>query len=194
MIFDLAKRVKASLADRLCPIPVVLNPEQTKATGYYPERIIFEHDFSGSDSFDAPRSDHKNPKAHYTRKVAAKATIYARNPHAGSVTFEHRERLETILDMVLVALRENVQATKQFWAPKSGAFFVPADLTGSDATAGAAYELKFEIDRAVFAVDWAGDARPETEIGGVDGVSVVNTVLAQLADTDFEQVIPSEEE
>jgi hypothetical protein len=193
MIFDLAKRVRTTLQDRNCPIPVVLDsPEKSKATGYLPERIVIEHDLNASDSFDAPYSQNKNPKSHYTHKVAAKATIYARSPKSGATMFEHRERAGDVLHMVLVALRENVQSTKRFWSPKSGSFVVPEDLEGSDTHAGAAYELKFEIERPVLAIDWAGDARPETEVGGVDGVGITNTVRAAFdgGDGDFEQVIP----
>lgn len=195
MIFDLAKRVKATLQEKNCPIPVVLDPEKSKSTGYYPERIVFEHDLRGSDSFDAPKSQSpRTSECHYTRTVAAKATIYARSPRAGSVLFEHRERLEAVLDMVLVALRKNVTGTKRFWSPKSGGFFVPADLEGSDAHAGAAYELKFEIERPVLETDWDGSAKDEATVGGVDGVSVVNTVLATIPGAaGSETVIPLSE-
>lgn len=189
MIFALAKSVATKLRARNCPIPVILDvPEKTKSTGYYPERIVIEHD-AGGDSFAGPFSQHKNPKHGFVRNVAAKATIYARSPK-GSMTFEHRERAEAVLDLVLVALREAVSESKTFWTPKSGGFFVPGDLEGSDAFAGAAYELKFEIVRGVQTFDWAGDAQPEATLGGEDGVGITNTVRASLDGDDFEQVIP----
>jgi hypothetical protein len=190
MIFALAKSVQTKLQNRNCPIPVILDaPEKSTATGYLPERIVIEHD-AGGDSFAGPFSQHKNPKQGFVRNVAAKATIYARSPKAGALTFEHRERAETLLDLVLVALREAVSESKTFWAPKSGGFFVPGDLEGSNAFAGAAYELKFEIVRGVQVLDWAGDAAPEATVGGEDGVGITNTVRASLDGDDFEQVIP----
>jgi hypothetical protein len=191
VILELAKNVAAKLEERNCPIPVILDvPERGKRINFLPERIVIEHD-DNDDAYGPVLSHHKNAKHAMTRNVAARARIYARSPKSSALPLEHKERCETILDMVLVALRECiVEQKKSPWLPKSGGFFIPEDLEGGDRLAGAAYELKFNIERGVPVLDWAGDAQPEATVGGVDGVAIVNTVRASLDGDDFEQVIP----
>lgn len=194
MILELAKNVAAKLQARNCPIPVILDvPERGKTINFLPERIVIEHD-DNDDAYGPVLSQHKNARHAMTRNIAARARVYARSPKSSALPLEHKERCEKILDIVLVALRECIAEQKKTpWLPKSGGFFIPEDLEGSDRLSGAAYELKFTIERGVPVLDWAGDAQPEATVGGVDGIVIVNTVEATTEGaSDTEVVIPSE--
>lgn len=166
MIHEICTELQLALLAKGCRFPV-LDREPTTTTTFGRERIVVEHD-DGGDSFGPVLGQHKNPKQRMTRKVGAKATIYAQSPTAGALEFEHRRRAEHVLDLVLVCLDDVIRIRKNAWTPSGGKFVVPDDLAKSDAYAGAVYELKFSVDRAVNVQTWAGAARPEYALA--DGV------------------------
>lgn len=181
MIHEIAVELQVSLLARGCPLPVVEGPENTKSTTYARERVVLEHDDAG-DTFGPVKSQHKNPKARMTRNMSCKATIYAKHPFAGALEFEHRRRAEHALDLLLVALGDVCSARRNVYTPTGGKFVVPEDLTGSERAQGAAYELKFVVDRSVLARTWAGAEGEEvtitdgfivnsTSVTGVDGAT-----------------------
>lgn len=159
MIHEIARELETALRAKKCPIRVVDRDEGARLPAR--ERIVIEHDDAAGDSFSAPRSVFKNPKHDYLRTIGVKATIFAWAPQTGATEFEHRNRAEQILDVVLNAMRLVSRQRKNFFEPKSGGFVPFADTEKSDRRIGAVYELKFTFDRAVERRDWAGAARPE---------------------------------
>ncbi len=181
MLYEISKEVAAALAYRQVPVAVVFGPERAPANTR--ERIVFEHDDAG-DSF-AVTSIAGNPPRTIVRWQAVKVRIYAQDPSAGARIQDHRRRCEAILDRVLVCLNLVVSARKNQWKAVGGTFVNAEDLTKSETWPGAVYELRVQIDRAVFDRKWDGSARPEVTIvapGDDSGVHVVNSTDATLGD------------
>ncbi len=154
----------AYLISQGCPVPVVDGPEQPTTT-WGRERIVIEHD-AGGESFGNARGLHTNARHRRTRSAAYKLTIYAQSKAAGAKTFEHRTRVENILETVLVGLDFVAATNINKWEPKSGGLVSPPDLAASEQPNGAAYELKFSYDLPIRVVTFVGDAQPEGNIAG----------------------------
>lgn len=182
MMHDIGVELKARLVVAGCPIGVVDGPETTKSASWGRERIVIER--SGSDAFDAPRSQHINPRHRRTRRMAGKITIYAQSLQAGATMFEHEQRLDAILDQVLVAMDYVAAVRKNAWQPTAGAFFVPEDIKETERRGGAAYELQFTLDRAVIVRTWANAIRPEFTFGAGSLTSTTKASLAHGPDND----------
>lgn len=161
MIRALGVDLQAALRSRGVPFPVVDGPEQGAPISYARERIVVEN--FGNDSFEAPLSQHRNPKAVALRVVGAKLTIYAKSPRAGALPFEHRERAERVLDHVLVCLDALGRRSQLRFL--SGQWITPEDFNETERPNGAAYELTFTIGRAVYDATWTNEARPEVTLG-----------------------------
>jgi hypothetical protein len=179
MIHEVGVEIGARLAMRGCPVPVVDGPERTRVAGWANERIVIEHDAAG-DTFGPARGQHVNPKQRFTRNIGCKITIYAQETSTGAQYFEHRRRVEHVLDMVLVALEEVAVTRKNGCALKGGKLILPEDSNNSESPSGAAYELTFAFDRAVNVKTWAEGIQPEATVGP-GGVSIKNTTKASVA-------------
>jgi hypothetical protein len=174
MLHDIGTELQTELRRIGCPVPVLDGPEPMATTSWGRERIVIEHD--GSDGFNPARSQRPNPKHRYTRAIGGKFTIYAQSTKRGATRFEHRNRLEHILDLVLCSMDLVAAERKNAWRPTGGAFFTPPDLAETERDGGAAYELSFSFDRGVWVQNWAGDIQPEITMGasGSRVVSITN--------------------
>jgi len=173
VIHAIGVSLRTRLAARGVPFEVVDGPEPAKnASTFGRERIVLERDTS--DSFRAGRGTKQNPaRGAWFREVGCVARIFARSPRAGAMSFEHFERTEHVLDHVIVALDEVVRGDRKEVLTLTGGGFVELeDMSASDRVSGAVYELRFVVERGVYAETWAGEARPEATIGGVDGVAI----------------------
>jgi hypothetical protein len=194
MIHAIATDLGVALKAQKCPIKVFDGRESTKATTPARERIVVEYDDQAGDSFIFPRGAHTNPRMPLGRMIGMKVTIYAQSSSIGTsspAAWEHRRRANQILDLALVALHGIAQQRRVQYQPGKGRFVPLADQDGSEVDSCAVYEMTFVIERGVFDTTWAGAKRPETTVGGVDGVSISNTVQAGInGSDDFETVIP----
>jgi hypothetical protein len=190
MIREVAVDLQANLRAKGCLVDVVVGPEATNTVTFGRERIVIEH--GDSDSFQPAWSQSVNPKRFMTRLIGAKGTIYSKSPKAGALVFEHRRRCEQILDMTLAALSRvhAVRNGKGAFLPSSGRFITPDDLAASERPGGAVYEFTFTIQRGVTDVTWTGDAQPEAEVGGVDGVGINNVTRVSVNGSETYESIP----
>ena len=157
MIHYVGTDLKAQLAAHLCPIDVVDGPEMRPPTSPARERIVIEHDMTGSDSFLATHMPgNQPPRTVFARKVACKVTIHAKDPRPGSAYWEHVQRAERVLDLVIAGLRSVASTRKNTVEFKSGRFVFPKDMAASETPGGAAYELLFNFDRGVTDRNWNG--------------------------------------
>lgn len=173
MIHAIGVALRTRLAARAVPFDVVDGPEpRTSAGTFARERIVIERDTS--DSFRAGRGTKGNPgRGAWFREVGCVVRIFARSPRAGAMAFEHYERAEHVLDHVIVALDEVVRGDRKEMLTLGGGGFVELDdLAGSERKGGAVYELRFVVERGIYAETWLGEARPEAVIGGVDGIAI----------------------
>ena len=179
MIHDIGCAVAAQIKSKGCPFEVVDGPEFRKTNTFARERIVIEQDPAG-DSFTARHQADKNPRTRLTRNTGIKLTIYAQEPSKGANYFEHRERAEHVLDMVLCAIDIVRTESKNLVVFKSGKFIYPEDLQTSETPGGAIYELLFTFDRGVADRTWAGAGLPTATISAVypdtgAGVVIKNT-------------------
>lgn len=184
MLHEIGTEVAAYLVAQGCPFRVVDGPEPTTTTTFARERVVFEYD--GNDSFGHVRSQRPNPNVRLLRQCAAKLTIYAQCPSSAATTWEHRNRAEHVLDLVLVALDKALHVRRNGYQIKSGRFIVPVDLQGSPVIGGAAYELAFEFERAIETQTFAGAFLPESTVG--TGVTIRNTATAVGPDGTTETI------
>jgi hypothetical protein len=185
MLHEIGVELGAALVAQGCPLKVFDGPESTKTTTYARERIVLE--YADSDSFSAPRSQHRNPKHRMTRNVAAKITIFAQSAAAGATEWEHYRRAEHILDLVLVAMEKVIVARKSAWNVGSGKFISPEDLKASESIGGAVYELAFTVERSVFEQKWNGSVKEQVTdfaITSSDRIILANGPEDQTSETN----------
>jgi hypothetical protein len=178
MLHAVGVALQSALRGKGCPLPVVDGPEPLKtAATFARERIVLERD--DSDGFEAAAGARTiaMPRGPLFRQVGAKLTIYARSPRVGALSFEHYERAENALDLVLAeldgVLRGDTFQTR--WSVTGGGFVRPVDLENAEAVAGAAYELRFAFLRGTPTTTWTGGAAFDTATLGPDDVPVVTS-------------------
>jgi hypothetical protein len=168
--------LKANLAAHLCPFDVVDGPERRPTTTGSRERVVIEHDPSGGDSFKASHLQGPGPpRTVLVRDIAYKVTIYAKSPHPGAAVWEHRQRAERVLDLVVVGLYQVAKVRKNLVTLKSGKFVDPPDIKDSETPGYATYELLLNFDRGVTDQNW--DGSESTVITIVEGM-IQNTTKA----------------
>lgn len=173
MIHAIGVGLRTKFAARGVPFDVVDGPEPRPSAGTFGrERIVIERDTS--DGFIPGRGTKQNPaRAAWFREVGCILRIFVRSPRAGAMSFEHYERAEHVLDHAIVALDEVVRGDRQEMLTLTGGGFVElADMAPSERVGGVVYELRFVVERGVYAETWAGEARPEAVIGGAEGVAI----------------------
>jgi len=165
VIRDIAPRLKARLSAKACPIPLVVQGEQSTNTGAR-ERIVLQRDYDASESFAQVLSQRANAKHIGNRAIRMKFRVYAQSAKAGALSIEHEERVDRIVDVLLACLDRTLRQDLQVvWRLDAGGLVRPEDLEESERLPGAVYELKFSADRAATDINWQGDARPELEVG-----------------------------
>lgn len=184
MIHEIGKELQVELRANGCPLPVVDGPEPTKTVTWARERIVIEYNDDVGDSFAAPKTQSVNPHTRLIAIVAYKISIYVQSPKVGAKVFEHRRRGNDVRDMVICALSKIARLRKNTVLFVHGDFFTPEDLVGSEAPAGAAYELHFTFDRAIEERTWTGATPEEFTIADGHMTSTTNVRLAGDAEDD----------
>lgn len=166
MIRDIGTKLKAKLVEKRCPIQDVLFEERTSTTTGARERIVLERNRNVPDTFSSVQGTHPNPKHVGKRGVAFVLTIYCQSAKSGALSFEHEDRADRLVEAVIASLDRVLRGDLQVsWSVTSGGFITPPEFAESSRQPGLVYELRFTADRAVKDVTWAGDAKPEVEIG-----------------------------
>lgn len=173
MLYAISRELDAALKAQHVPIPVVFGPDIT-AVGI-DERIVIDYRGPSADSIEGPISVHRNPQMPMRRVVGATLRIYARAGFTGAAWHDHAERAEKILDHVLCELDAITRKRRNALTWGAGGFIVLEEEDGAELTAGAVYELAFEVDRGVYRTTWEGDAREEIKIGPPPDVPIVST-------------------
>lgn len=178
MLHAVGVALQAALRAKGCPLPVVDGPEPFKTAGTFArERIVIER--ADADSFEgaAGARTTATPRGPVFREAGAKITIYARSPRVGALSFEHYERAENALDLVIAELDGVLRGAtfKTRWSVTGGGFVRPEDFENSESITGAAYELRFSFLRGTPTTTWTGGAAFETATLGPDDVPVTTT-------------------
>lgn len=148
------------------PLPVVDGPESSETVTFGRERIVIARD--GDDQPLAVRSQRPNPKHRAVRGVPVKITVYAQHAEDGAMRWEHEDRADHIVDLVIVALGDVASQTAPIfnvWRWTRVGFVTPPLLEGTERPGGAIAELSCVFERAVFEKDWKRVIAPEMTMG-----------------------------
>lgn len=180
MIHYVGVDLKADLAAHKCPFDVVDGPEFRPTTTGARERIVIEHDPNGGDAFGASHKQGPGPpRTVWVRTVAYKVTIYAKETHPGAAYWEHKQRADRVLDLVLVGLYQVAKVRANIFQVKSGKFVLPVDLKASETPGFAVYELLFTFDRGVTDQNWDG-SQPQV-------ITIVEGMIQNTTNSDGER-------
>lgn len=178
MIREIGVEVRAYLASQGCPVAVVDGPEPSNTTTFARERIVCERIVDAGEAVVAAPSQRRNPRMVAARRIGGRLTVYAQEPKAGALEFEHIRRVDRIVDMVLVGLEKSLTARKTPFELGPGKLVLPGDLKASASQSGAVYEIQFSFLRAVEVVTWAGSEPTEVQMGGLTGVVLTSSTHA----------------
>lgn len=187
MIHEVGVQISQTFATKGCPFVVIDGPEFRKTTTFARERVVIEHDPSG-DSFVPRHQTDRNPRTRLTRNTGVKVTIYAQNPRAGAIYWEHVRRAEHVLDMVLIAIDLIAKARQNIAVFRSGKFVYPVDLKESETPGGAVYELYLTLDRGVADRNWDFTAQPTAEITAVAPGAGSGVIISNSAEINSEPI------
>jgi hypothetical protein len=155
---------------------VIDGPETSESASWGRERIVIER--FGDERPSNVRSQRRNPEHVTVRPIPAKISVYAQSTKPGALPWEHANRADKIVDLVLIALNDIAATNTPYnvWAWTGGEFVSPPDLEKSARKGGAVFELRVTFERAVMRKTFAGAIEPEVELdGGVDGVGIDTT-------------------
>lgn len=176
MIHAIGVALEKNLRAKGCPFPVVDGPEDTKtAQTFARERIVIER--FGGDAFVEANGTRgiAVKRGPHNRDLGVKLSIYARCPASGAMPFEHQDRADHVVDMLIVALHE-VFASDELRARhalKSGGFVPLPDLAASERASGALYEMRFTVLRSTRELTWKGQGPDTVTVGAASAEGVV---------------------
>jgi hypothetical protein len=168
VIYSMARDIDARLAARKFPVRVIYGPERTVREGYDPI-IVIERDRGAADSVEAPKGSQTNPRKYAQRVLAVSATIYMCSRLPGAMIQDHERECEKLIDAFIVALLE-WQTSERAGSIliNAGRYLTAADRADVETWPGVVYSISFAVPRAVFALTYQGEARPEAEVLGFD--------------------------
>lgn len=183
MIYTLARDVGAKLLARKFPVRVAYGPERLQREGYDPV-IVIERDRGGSDRIGPAVGVQRNARKRMVRMLAVRATIYAVSTLPGAMIHDHERDCERLIDALLVALDEWQAAERAGALEISEArYLAAADRNDVETWPGVVYVIRFFVRRAVYALTYEGDAKPEAAAPGF-----MNATRAALDGNDYENV------
>ena len=178
MIHEIARELRALLETAGVPMPVVDGPERTTSAVAPRERIVVERLRAPEPVLPPKGANTRNPVHVFDRKLAAKITVYARDPRDGAQHHEHVRRADRVVDSVLAALRQVLVARKNGAEIGAGQLVELEDAKGTPVPNFAVYEVPFSVRRAVEVRTWAGAAA--TEGGAFTATTVASTTVVGL--------------
>ncbi len=166
------------LSARKFPFPVVYGPEQHDRDSF-DTTIVFERDEKQNDTLGTAQGFQRNPRKHYTRKLAVVATVYAKATVANAMIGDHEFLCEQLVDAVTVAIDEWCSEAKA-GEPEYGEMrYLRRDEMGKLETwPGRAYVVRFKIGRGVMARDYLGAAQPQGTMAGFRNTTEVHRTAA----------------
>ena len=187
MIFAICQGVAESMTGRGFPVSVSPGPERPTAAGpgRQRHRIVISRDTSAGDAIQPPVGVRRNGERIFARMVGYTARVYAFDPSAGALNWEHEDEVDCIVDGLLVALHDWAQEGRAILAVGQGRMLTPEELRASDGSVVAGYELPFRMGRSVDRRHYDGTERATATLTGI-----VTVTRVSLDGETFEDVPP----
>lgn len=167
MIFEMVYGtggLRERLETRKFPFPVLYGPEQHKRESF-DTTIVLERDEANNDTFGPAQGFVRNPRKHYTRKLAVLATIYAKSSLPQAMVGDHERLAEQLVDALSVSIDEWCSEAKAGEPEFTESRYLRRDELGELETwPGRVYVLRFKIGRGVMARNYLGEGEPTASL------------------------------
>lgn len=180
--FKISRDVAATLKAKGYPFPVLYGPEFNRPTTINSTRIVFERDRSAGDQIAPVRSQHVNPRYVSMTAVGIRVLIYAQHTALSAGVQDHEGLADQLRRAVRVALAEVIGRRKTHWLTASQKFLSKEELELRDLLQwpGVVYQILIYVEDGDADVNFDGEAKPEAELGGPDGVAIESTTEVNL--------------
>jgi hypothetical protein len=191
VIYDVMRGLQAKFTARLFPTAFLYGPPRFAVDTVQDHWVVIERDHDVSDQLSPANGVQQNPRRLANRKLAAKATIYARSNLDGARINEHEAECEQIVDAFVVAFSEwgaenlarlgGVGPSLQEMRYLKQAEFHPEAETWP----GVVYVVRFQVTRAVIVRNYESQAQPTAAPTGVE-----NVIEVRLNGVDPPELVP----
>ncbi len=159
MTHEIFVLLRAALKAKGVPVECIYGPTQVPMK-VGASRLQMLRDYEAGDRVVEPYTQRANPRQVAVRMMGAKILVFAHSALDGAARHNHERLAEQIVDMAHVCMHDIVLGALTLWRiTKAG--FLPDATT--DGWAGVVYELRFQIDRGVADLTWAGEAAAEAD-------------------------------
>lgn len=164
---------------RKFPFPIVYGPELHKR-GSFDTTVVFQRDESQNDTIGSPQGFQRNPRKHYTRKLAVEVRIYAKSSLPDAMIGDHERLCEQLVDALCVLLDEWCTEAKAGEPEFSEARYLRAAELEEEFQSwpGRVYVLRFRVGRGVTARDYLGEAQPQGTMTGFQNTTQIRRFAA----------------
>lgn len=187
MIFSLREGLRQDLLARGFPVTVDCGMPRPASRGPSRQRhsVVLSRDYEQGDLLVAAPGG--NPDTLFARMVGYTITVFAFDPSAGALSWEHESEADKLIDALIVSIQDWVTAQKAWrWEYVSGRMLSASELYGDSAetTHTAGYQMQIRIGRAVNRLEYDGDLTYET----ADISSVNIDAEVSLDGDDYEEI------
>lgn len=180
MLGRLRAELQTELRSRGVPVVVEYGPVTPSRLGEMGDAVVVEYDPAG-DAVGAPKAIGGIPRRRFTHTQRCLATVHGKATVPGARRQDHEARALKLAQQVLICLDNKLRGEGYVWRSTGGRFAMFAEA--GQQPAGATYEIRFEVDAAVFDREWSDEDPPTVTIGGDGGVGISSTTRASLVAT-----------
>jgi len=161
MIHSMSLDLEEKLRSRGFPLRVRYGPERVSREGYKTV-IVMARDHESGDSIGAPKGNQRNPRYRFARRLGCVAEIFAASTKPGAAVHDHEGLCDAITDAFLVALYEwGAEAKVGNIDITSSKYLTKAERNDIERWPGLVYQVRFNVARGVYQLDFEGGAQLE---------------------------------
>jgi hypothetical protein len=179
MLYEVSRDVGTALRAKGCPFGVVYRQRLARVVGVL-ENVVELAPDEQPGTVGPPKAVGGNPARRFTWFVPGSAGVHAVAKVAGARAQDHERQADRAVESLLVALDDVLRGGRRLlWTVRGITPVELEDAADSETPLGVVREVRFEIQRGVFAVKWDGSGasvsaplagvRSRTTISGAGG-------------------------
>lgn len=187
MLYEMFGDLRDRMHARKFPTQFAYGPEHTAREGHhFSNLIVIERDREQSDEVEAAHGQVRNARKKFTRRLAAKATIFANCTSPGAHVGEHERVCEALVDALLVEIEDWGTESRAGQIPiKESRYLSAHERSDVETWPGLVYLVRFLVPRGVQRLDYTGAGLPTGAASSVTG-----RIDLRIKATDTPEVIP----